>query len=116
MLGELLGRLVVSRHRDIATMERVKEKRGARVYVDTGQIGASRTIVAPYSVRAYPGASVSTPLTWDEVGFALDPRAYTMGTVPERVARLGDPMHGMLGVSPDVPAAVARIGDLLGAG
>src|SRR3712207_8152321 len=45
---------------------RVSERRG-RVYIDTGQTGRSRTIVAPYSVRAYRGASVSTPLFWEEV-------------------------------------------------
>ena len=57
----------------IATMERVVQKRGARVYVDTGQTGTTRAIVAPYSVRAVAGATVSTPLEWDEVGGDLDP-------------------------------------------
>ena len=48
-------------------MERVVAQRGPRVYVDTGQTGQTRAIVAPYSVRAVAGATVSTPLHWDEV-------------------------------------------------
>jgi bifunctional non-homologous end joining protein LigD len=108
-LGELLGRLVTARHPDLGTMERTKRKRGGRVYVDTGQIGRTRTIVAPYSVRAHPGATVSTPLDWDEVGFALDPRRHTLTTVPARLAERGDPMADLLRARPDLPSTVARL-------
>jgi bifunctional non-homologous end joining protein LigD len=113
-LCELLGRIVTQRHPDIATMERVKPKRGKRVLVDVGQTGRSRTIVAPYSVRAYRGARVSTPLGWDEVGLALDPGAYTIATVPARVEAAGDPMAALVSARPDVPSAVAALGKLVG--
>ncbi len=113
MLAELLGRLLSAKHPDIATMERVKERRGAHVYVDTGQTGRSRTIVAPYSVRAYPGALVSTPLFWEELHMALDPTRFTIFSVPPRLAELGDPLAELLHVRPDVGAAVARLGALL---
>jgi bifunctional non-homologous end joining protein LigD len=83
-------------------MERRVEKRGPKVYVDTGQTGRSRTIVAPYSVRAVTGATVSTPLLWDEVHLALDPSKFTMFSVPERIQRLGDPMSGLLEEAPDI--------------
>ncbi len=106
MLGEVLGRILVTRHRKIATMNRSKEHRAGKIYVDVGQIGRSRTIVAPYSVRARPGATVSTPLTWDEVGFALDPRAFDIHTVVERVAKIGDPMAGLLGADVDIAGAI----------
>lgn len=109
LLTEFLGRIVTGRHPDIATMERRVEARGPRVYVDTGQTGRSRTIVAPYSVRATRGATVSTPLYWDEVGLALDPTRFTLFTVPERVADRGDPLAGLLAERPDVPAAVAAL-------
>jgi bifunctional non-homologous end joining protein LigD len=108
-LCELLGTLVARKHRDFATVERNKSKRGPRVYVDTGQTGTLRAIVAPYSVRAYPGARVSTPLTWDEVSFALDPARFNIFSVPERIQEVGDPMADFLKQTPDIPAVVEAL-------
>ncbi|MBX3196962.1 MAG: hypothetical protein KF894_02295 [Labilithrix sp.] len=112
-LADLLGRLLVERHPDIATMDRTVSKRGQRVYVDTGQTGTSRAIVAPYSVRAVPGATVSTPLSWDELTPELDPRVFTIATVPARIAKRGDLLAGLLGTRPDVVAAVAKLAALV---
>jgi len=110
VLAELLGKLLVDEYPDIATMDRVVARRGARVYVDTGQTGQTRAIVSPYSVRAVAGATVSTPLHWDEVDASLEPRRFTLKTVPERVAKLGDPMKTLLAAKPDVGRAVERLG------
>ncbi|MEY2932639.1 MAG: hypothetical protein RL033_3388, partial [Pseudomonadota bacterium] len=112
-LVELIGRVLQLRHSDVSTMERRVSERRGRLYIDTGQTGRSRTIVAPYSVRAYPGASVSTPLYWEEVHMALDPRLHTMFSVPSRVAEKGDPMEGLLRERPNIPQAVLRLGKLL---
>ena len=67
VMVELIGRLLQMQHPETSTMERRISGRGERVYIDTGQTGRSRTIVAPYSVRAHRGATVSTPLFWEEV-------------------------------------------------
>ena len=83
------------------------------MYVDTGQTGQTRAIVAPYSVRAVAGATVSTPLHWDEVDASLDPRAFTLKTIPARLAKLGDPMKTLLATKVDGPRAVERIGALV---
>jgi len=107
-MADLLGRIVTQRHPDIATMERVVARRGARVYVDTGQTGPSRTIVAPYSVRATAGARVSTPLGWSEVGPDLDSSAFTIRTVPQRIEAGGDPMSPLLTTRADVVRALAE--------
>lgn len=109
MLTELVGRLLTQQHPDIATMERVVARRGPRVFVDTGQTGRSRTIVAPWSVRAKPGAPVSMPLAWDELSPELDPRAFTIKTARARFDALGDPMAGLLTVRPDVASALGRL-------
>jgi bifunctional non-homologous end joining protein LigD len=109
VLVELLGRLLQMRFTDSSTMERRVRERGGRVYIDTGQTGLSRTIVAPYSVRAHPGARVSTPLLWDEVHLALKPSAFTMFTVPQRLAAKGDPMAAMLDARPNILQAVERL-------
>lgn len=116
LLCELLGRVLVARHPDLATMERRIEKRGAKVYVDTGQTGRSRTIVAPYSVRAVPGATVSTPLQWSEVHLALDPRTFTLETVPQRVQAMGDPWDNLSRGAPDLETTLGRLARWTGAG
>lgn len=113
LLVELLGRLVTDKNSSIATMERRVNQRGSRVYVDTGQTGPSRTIVAPYSVRSYPGASVSTPISWDELHVALDTSRFTMLTLPGRVLEVGDPYVDFMNVRPDVGAAVVALSKYL---
>lgn len=112
-LADLLGKLLVDRHPKIATMERIVNKRGPKVYVDTGQTGETRAIVAPYSVRATKDARVSTPLEWGEIGAKLDPGDFTMRTVPARIAKVGDPMRGMLDERPDVARAVAKLTEIV---
>jgi bifunctional non-homologous end joining protein LigD len=109
MLTELCGRLLVQRHPDIATMERVIAKRGARVFVDVGQTGRSRTIVAPWAVRSKPGAPVSMPLLWSELSTKLDPTVYNIKTARERYGTIGDPMSALLTAKPDVAAAIGKL-------
>jgi bifunctional non-homologous end joining protein LigD len=113
LLVELIGRIATARHPSFATMERRVDKRSGKLYLDTGQTGPSRTIVSPYSVRAYPGATVSTPLFWDELSGALDPARLTIMTVPARLLELSDPFAGFLDEQPDVPEAIRRIEKLL---
>ncbi len=112
-LLELIARIVLQRHPEHATMERRKDKRGSRVLIDVGQTGRHRTIVAPYSVREVPGAPVSTPLSWDEVSLSLDPSAFNVFTVPERVLSLGDPMSAARTVGLDLDETLARLGELI---
>jgi len=113
LLVELLGRLVTEKNPTIATMERRVSQRGSRVYVDTGQTGPSRTIVAPYSVRAHPGATVSAPISWQELHVALDTSRFTMLTLPGRVLEVGDPFAGFISTQPDMAAAVAALSKYL---
>ncbi len=67
-----------------------KEERGKAIFVDYNQNARDRTIASAYSLRPLPGAPVSTPVTWEELD-GLDPREFTLRTVPPRVATLGDP-------------------------
>jgi DNA ligase D len=67
-----------------------KEERGTRIFVDFNQANRDRTMAGAYSPRALPHAPVSTPLAWDELESA-DPTAFTIGTVPERLKKSGDP-------------------------
>ena len=73
-----------------------KADRGGRLYLDVARNGHAQTVVAPYSVRARPGASVATPLEWDELDRGdLRPDGFTVRDVPARVADVGDPWSGM---------------------
>ena len=88
-----LAREVERRAPDLATAKWWKEERHG-VFVDYNQNAKDRTVASAYSVRPTPDARVSTPLTWDEVA-GCQPEAFTIDTVPERFARLGDPWRGM---------------------
>ncbi|MCL8250741.1 ATP-dependent DNA ligase [Aeromicrobium fastidiosum] len=67
-----------------------KEERGDNVFVDFNQNCRDRTIASAYSLRPAPGATVSMPVTWDELRGVTDPRDFTLHTVPARLAADGD--------------------------
>lgn len=71
-----------------------KEQRGEAVFIDYNQNARDRTIASAYSARATPRATVSTPLTWDELADA-EPDDLTIATVPALLARRGDPMAAL---------------------
>ena len=109
-LAELLGRVVVTRRPEVATLTRAPGRREGKVYVDYVQNGHGRLLAAPFTVRPLPGAPVSTPLSWDEVNGDLRLSDHTIRTVPERMERLGaDPMAGVMGDEPDLVAALQRL-------
>lgn len=87
--AEVVAGALARTHRDLVTTEWRKSRRHG-VLIDANQNGEGKTVAAVYSARPRPGAPVSTPLTWDEVTPDLDPNAFTIKTVPDRVARLGD--------------------------
>jgi len=78
---------------DLATSRWWKEERHG-VFLDYNQNAKDRTVASAYSVRPTPDARVSAPLTWDEVP-TCEPGAYTIDTVPDRYARIGDPAEGI---------------------
>jgi bifunctional non-homologous end joining protein LigD len=86
---ETIGRLVVGADPSLATLEWDIPKRAGKVFIDHNQNVAGKTIASVYSVRPRPGAPVSTPLLWPEVG-EVDPAGFTIGTLWERVSRHGD--------------------------
>jgi bifunctional non-homologous end joining protein LigD len=87
-----LGEELASRSPDTLTTAWRKAGRGGRVLVDTARNTYAQTVVAPYAVRALPGAPVATPLAWEELEDpALSPRRWTLATLPERLSARGDP-------------------------
>jgi hypothetical protein len=66
----------------------------AKLFVDYNQNARDHTIASAYSVRGVPEGTVSTPITWDEID-TVDPRQFTIATVPARYAELGDLHQGI---------------------
>ncbi|GHF52837.1 DNA ligase D [Amycolatopsis bartoniae] len=79
---------------DVTTTWWRKDRDPARVFVDYNQNTRDHTIASAYSVRGVPEATVSTPITWDEID-EVEPRECTIATVPERFAKLGDLHEGI---------------------
>lgn len=67
-----------------------KEERGDNIFIDYNQNCRDRTIASAYSLRPSPGATVSMPVSWDELAGLDDPRAFTLHTVPDKLAADGD--------------------------
>lgn len=93
LAAQTVAREVERRAPDLATSRWWKEEREG-VFVDFNQNAKDRTVASAYSVRATPDARVSTPLYWDEVA-DCNPEAFTIATVPDRFADMGDPWAGM---------------------
>jgi bifunctional non-homologous end joining protein LigD len=88
-LGRGIAHLLLELLPDKVTVENEKEKRRGRLLVDHKWFQA-KTLVTAYSLRAADGAPVSTPIGWDEVTPKLDPRAFTLRTLRERLDARGD--------------------------
>jgi bifunctional non-homologous end joining protein LigD len=109
-LAQLLARVVVAEHTDVATLTRNPERREGKVYIDFVQNGHGRLIAAPFTVRPLPGATVSAPLKWSEVNRRLKIGSHTLATLPRRMKRMADdPLRPVLDLEPDLLAALDRL-------
>ncbi len=89
--AELISALATADRPDLFTTPRsVSKREKGRVYFDWMQIAESKTISAPYVLRAYPGAPVATPLAWREVTPRLHPGQFTIQNAVARFDRVGD--------------------------
>jgi DNA ligase D len=89
-----LARELERRRGDLLTCAWWKEERGSRVFIDYNQNAPHKTVFGAWCVRANPHGQVSTPFTWDELP-TIAPRELTLATVPDRVARSGNPWASM---------------------
>ena len=91
LIAQVIASRVAEKHPREASVERMVKKRPAgTVYVDYLQNIRGKTVAGVYSARAKPGATVSTPLEWDELTHDLDLREFTIETAPDRFAECGD--------------------------
>jgi bifunctional non-homologous end joining protein LigD len=107
-----LAGLVAGRDPERLTGEVRKAKRAGRLYLDVARNAYAQTAVAPYAVRARPGAPVATPIDWRELG-RVEPGSYTLRSIPRRLARKPDPWADLHRRPGDPAAARARLDELL---
>ena len=86
---EVVGRMVEAADPDAVTMLWDIAKRGRRVFIDHNQNVAGKTMASVYSVRPHPGAPVSMPITWEEIG-TVRPADFTIATIWDRLRLTGD--------------------------
>ncbi|OKP95362.1 non-homologous end-joining DNA ligase [Paenibacillus sp. P46E] len=89
-IGHFVGRYVTEKRPDLFTLERLKKHRGDKIYFDYLQHYGGKTLAAPYTPRARPLATVSTPLLWEEVRRDVSPADFHLQNIEERLSRMGD--------------------------
>jgi bifunctional non-homologous end joining protein LigD len=102
MLAELIVQLVHQQIPSFTSLERSPAKRKKKIYLDYLQNRTIQTIAAPYSLRPKPGATVSTPLHWEEVKKGLTPAKFTIYNIMDRLKKESDLFKPVLGKGIDL--------------
>ncbi|HEX2977054.1 MAG TPA: DNA ligase D [Bacteroidales bacterium] len=102
MFAKIVATLVHQRIPEFTSIERMIRNRKGNMYIDYLQNRPGATVAGPYSIRPKPGATVSTPLHWDEVKNGLKMKDFTIKNVPARLAKEGDLFKPVLGKGIDM--------------
>ncbi|GAA4716304.1 non-homologous end-joining DNA ligase [Brevibacillus fulvus] len=109
-VGQFIAHYLVEKHPRLVTVERLVKNRGTKLYIDYLQPWRGKTLTAPYSTRARPEATVSTPVAWEEVP-NISPRDFTIYDVPDRIQKMGDLFAPLL--DPDAQVSLDPILEFL---
>ncbi|MBI4079692.1 DNA polymerase LigD [Candidatus Kaiserbacteria bacterium] len=113
-VAKLLGELLHSRLPKLASMEHFPAKRRGKIHPDYMRNALGQTAVAPYSLRPFTGATVSTPLEWSEIKKGLKPSQFTIRTIHTRLKKKGDLWKPALGAGANLKKALARLEKIVG--
>jgi bifunctional non-homologous end joining protein LigD len=94
--AETIVRMARSREPRLFTLDMRRARRRGKILIDVHRNHRGATLIAPYGVREYTGATVSTPLEWPELERALYPEDFHLRNIGERLGRLGDPLASFL--------------------
>jgi len=106
---QLIGEMIHEEHPDTTSLIRDPKKRKGLIYLDFLQNRRGQTIAAPYSIRPKSGATISTPLHWDEVKKGLDIKQFNLKTLPERLKKIEDPWKTLFATRSDIKEALAKL-------
>ncbi len=114
MFAEGVARHIASERSDLCTVERVKARRGGKVYIDYLQNRRGQTVVPPYVVRPVEAATVSAPLEWDELDSKLRREDFSLETMARRIAHRGELFAAVLTDRQELEPAIHRFSEMLG--
>lgn len=109
ILAELIAKEVQTRLPKTTSIERSIKKRENKLYIDFLQNRRGQTLAAPYSVRPKPGATVSTPLEWNEVNEKLHPSQFTIKNVLQRLEKKGDLWKPVLSKGANIKKIIKKL-------
>lgn len=109
ILAELIAKEVQTRLPKTTSIERSIKKRENKLYIDFLQNRRGQTLAAPYSVRPKPGATVSTPLEWNEVNEKLHPSQFTIKNVLQRFEKKGDLWKPVLSKGANIKKIIKKL-------
>ena len=107
IFAEMVATEVHSRLPEITSIERTISKRNHKIYIDFLQNRPGQTLAAPYSARPKNGATVSTPLEWEEVNEDLSPSQFTINNILERIEKKGDLWKPVIGKGVNLEKIIA---------
>jgi bifunctional non-homologous end joining protein LigD len=108
-----VARLLMRRKPQAYTLQQRKDKRDAKVFLDTLRNAHGATAVAPYSLRPTPDANVATPISWDELDNGASPQDYHLANIPRRLAQKQDPLAGFMQNARAIPTRLDKLDSLL---
>ncbi len=89
-ISKFFAEYFAGKYPDIITIERLKEKRGNKLYFDYLQMWEGKSIITPYSPRATKNATIAMPVTWEEVEKGIRPEDFTIMNALKRIKEKGD--------------------------
>jgi bifunctional non-homologous end joining protein LigD len=107
--GRAIVKLVHKEIPEFSSIERLTSKRNGKMYLDFLQNRPQATVAAPYSLRPKPGATISTPLHWEEVKNGLTIQQFNIYNMVSRLKSVGDLFAGVLGSSIDMEKALEKM-------
>lgn len=109
LLAQLIVGIAYEQMASFTSIERTPAKRKKKIYLDFLQNRSIQTIAAPYSLRPKPGATVSTPLHWEELKKGLRPQDFTIFNIQDRLKSEGDIFKNVLGKGIDLEKCIEKI-------